>query len=301
MLVNQSVLDNVEESSGKSPIVRGSSRHAKQGLDLGTIAQLLVVLAAVPTVVFPIGMIVLWIQIEHTFTHDFGAAWYAATLPSKTSILGFGAGAIFRGVIQDPTNAILFVICLAGIPIFARQVYSYDVNELNSENQSLESLKDKIRNHPNPIIIGPYVYIGPKAYLVILMILTCLTIVSWAGQLIIGEYRLVVSHVIMAGGMLGAVSLMAYDYRLALAGLKSRHLWFVRSFIAALCTIAMVATLLAVVRQPPLPLVEVTNANEAPVSGTLLVHTNAYWYIFDEFGTLLAIPDTNITIVRVSD
>ncbi len=48
---------------------------------------------------------------------------------------------------------------------------------------------------------------------------------------------------------------------------------------------------------PPLPPVQVAACTH--IEGDLLGHVDGFWYVFDEQGTLVSIPDKDVTEVRI--
>ena len=63
--------------------------------------------------------------------------------------------------------------------------------------------------------------------------------------------------------------------------------------------VVVASTIGAIKSEPPLPAVGV--AGSTSIDGDLLAHVDGFWYVFDEQGTLVAIPDEEVTEVRITD
>ena len=78
---------------------------------------------------------------------------------------------------------------------------------------------------------------------------------------------------------------------------SKKRIW--RATIVSLILIFIVAFIIAITRGvPPLPTIQVTA--ETNVEGKLLTHVDRFWYVFDEQGILVALPDEEVTKVRIS-
>jgi len=66
-----------------------------------------------------------------------------------------------------------------------------------------------------------------------------------------------------------------------------------------LATAFVVAFTIAVTRsEPPLPTVKISASTN--IEGKLVAHAERFWYVFDEQGNLVALPEQNVTEVRIS-
>ena len=74
---------------------------------------------------------------------------------------------------------------------------------------------------------------------------------------------------------------------------------FLRILVFASLAFIFVAALAmaAATGSPPLPPVQV--AASTHIEGDLLGHVDGFWYVFDEQGTLVSIPDKDVTEVRI--
>ena len=70
------------------------------------------------------------------------------------------------------------------------------------------------------------------------------------------------------------------------------------SVIGGLTVAFIAAFVLSALRAPPLPNVQMTGKEE--LQGVLLTHTDGLWYVFDQKGNLMAVPDDQAGVVQVS-
>ena len=81
------------------------------------------------------------------------------------------------------------------------------------------------------------------------------------------------------------------------AVVDARRLWRIAIFGLALAFVG--AFTIAVIRgEPPLPAVQLT-ANIS-VEGKLLAHVERFWYVLDKDGSVVAVPEDDVTEVRIS-
>jgi hypothetical protein len=80
-------------------------------------------------------------------------------------------------------------------------------------------------------------------------------------------------------------------------GLSHERYWWVG--LAVFITVLYVGSAVNVAfSAPPLPPVEISATTET--KGRLLAHTEGFWYVFNQEGDLIAIPDGEVKTVRVS-
>jgi hypothetical protein len=272
-----------------------SHREIKEGTDqsrhrfVATFADISAAFAIVAILVYILGLIALGVPIYRLYTQDLSVTWHAISLAPRTTVAGLGVQRLFT----VPTWVFIYI----AVSILGAQLVV-----------ALLRLKDKAAT-----------MVGWLLSLVLSLLLNGL-LVWWmlrsedslskafsevysSGNwvvLIVGLGALIVYAI---GAFTVGIELIAQVYfrsRSFLPGLhdpkKALHalaVWFGILFLAGLMQ--------ASIAQPPLPDVEVNATNSKPhIKGTLLAHTDGYWYIFvTKTHVLRAIPDSEAEDIQV--
>lgn len=248
---------------------------------LGSVAGLV---AAVAALMYGLGLLALWISIYRTNTHDFGTAWYAASLVPNTVVAGLGVGQ----VLAPPTLAIVGTIGIYVLLVGAAVAFT-------RTGQHGIALIRLVRLVPwiSPLFIFLLVYVATHRLLVSLLLslgsLLCYSVV-WHYAMRAMEEFLVSTGDSRETDTTNGREIGSYFWR--------PEYWFVVFFITNIALILGAAILATLFVEPPLPTVEITATGET--RGTLLAHTDGFWYVFDQDGELISIPDAQVEVVRIT-
>jgi hypothetical protein len=289
--MNEEMKQSAETSAGKNtgeppggaslsqpPHRRRFSENARRFLVdvlvpvLGSAAGLV---ASVGALAYVLGLLALWIPINRTYTNDLDTAWYVTSLIPNTMVAGIGAGKLLAMASVHP---ILFLTAFVGL--LAAVSYAYRHWGFRGMVITLNAL----------VILG----------MLIVMVPTFLS-----RRAVTPDYLVPLAATSICLGMLNVLMFVGKGHgrieKFLSNLLQSKIIWAFTCFYGLLFYVISVMTVMS--QPPPLPPVSITGASDA--SGTLLTHTDGFWYVFHREGNeerwhLVAIPDDEVDIVRVS-
>ena len=244
-------------------------------ISFGEISALLAV-AAIG--VYIVGLFALFFPISRTFTGDFTTAWYVVSLVPRTMVAGQGV----RQVLAYPALSV-FVITVIYL--------------------SVGFLKKKLRVNPlvAAFVVFVVIAISSLAYLVWVVFTAepsepvySRSNLTEAGISIFGFLVVLVGDFLAGGLIYQGIEFVEGHYLPRLT--NSQYL--LRGLAVQIVAAFIMASLNAVIKDPPLPKVSLTGASIT--NGALITHSEGFWYVFDREGTLQAIPDNEAGTVRVA-
>ena len=271
--------------------------HKKTGGDtnqsryrlLATFADISAAFAILALLVYILGLIALGVPIYRLYTEDISITWHAISLAPRTTVAGLGVQRLFT----VPTWAFVYiavsilgaqlVIALLRLKGKAATIVGWLLSfvlsvclngflvwwVLRSEN-SLSRAFSELYASGNWMVL----------------------IVSWSALAVyaIGAFTVGIELITQVYFRSRRLLPGLHDLNKALYGLA---VWFGILFLAGLMQ--------AAIAQPPLPDVEVNATNGNPhIEGTLLAHTDGYWYIFvTKSHALRAIPDSEAEDIQM--
>ena len=239
---------------------------------LGSAAGLV---AGVGALTYVLGLLALWIPINRTYTNDLDTAWYATSLIPNTMVAGIGAGKLLAMASVRP---ILFLTAFVGL--LAAISYAYRHWGFRGMVITFNAL----------VVLG----------ILIVMVPTFLSRRAFTP-----DYLVPLAATIISAGMVNFFMFFGKGHgqveKFLLNILQSKFIWALTCFYGLLFYVSSVMIVMS--QPPPLPPVSITGASDT--SGTLLTHTDGFWYVFhreenEERWHLVAIPDDEVDIVRVS-
>lgn len=250
-------------------------RRTSRPLSFIPIAEASAVLALVGAITYSLGLIALLMPIALGYTHDFSSAWYAVSLAPKTVVVGQG----IRHLLGTPTLIVIGYLAGWGL-------YRY-FDDIISQMQGY---------------MGRLLKLSFLAVVIALIALGFWLTWRWlqtpnslhpAGYILYGA---------IAGALVGkpfpktaarnndsnSPDMLEIRRQMKRTMIVGTSVWL---FLLGFASIALL-------NEPPLPSVEIDGANVT--EGKLLNHIDGFWYVFNEEGELVAIPDAEVKKVRVS-
>lgn len=229
----------------------------------------LTTVAGLAGIFYAVGLVVFILQLLVTFELDFATALHAASLVSQIVILGQGLR-----VLVIPT----FLFTAVLLPAFLFYASPKRVRKMFEEAEQKDGTNKKVPK-------SRFFTFATKILFPISFIVFVLFPIGIA--LFQGNWRQLISLIIylIVGVVIGLVLLFTAEqgHSLRRRSFVSFSILLVGSFIAA-----FVSGQLA---QPPLPPVQIQSQGQQ-IQGTLLVHTDGYWYVFtNPSKALQVIPD----------
>lgn len=244
-------------------------------ISFGEISALLAV-AAIG--VYIVGLFALLFPISRTFTGDFTTAWYAVSLVPRTIVAGQGV----RQVLAYPAISVLVLTAFFLLVAF---------------------LRVRLRRSATGVtfVLALIVLVAVTAYL------AWIVFTAEPSESVYSRSNLVEAGistfgllVVIVGGFWGGLLLSrGIEF---VEGHYLPHIpnpkYLVRGLAVLMVAVLIMASLSAAIKDPPLPEVSLTGASIT--SGTLVTHSEDFWFVFDQDGTLQAIPDSKAGTVRVA-
>jgi len=233
-------------------------------ITFGEASALVVVLGAG---VYVLGLLALWAPLAHTYTGNYVTAWYAVSLLPRTAIIGQGLLLIGAPLLITLGFFVMDLVLVAVVQSVSRR------EEMGLGRASLTAVGIAggllgglalIGKIANPIRLDKN-----PSYLDWLL--------PFLPVLAIGAYTI------------------SYSFLWSKVSTLGRGM-----VVVGLASVLVTAFTLALTRETPaLPAVQIT-ANTS-VEGELLTHVDGFWHVFDEQGTLVAIPDDDVSEVRINE
>ena len=214
------------------------------------------------------GLLVLWIPISLSYTHDLATAWYAVSLVPRPVVVGLGVGKLFAAPVLILV-AVMFFSWFLVIPI----------------NFAIDFLVDKIFDPTGEASF----YVVRYARLGVALLLGILYL--W----LVAVFTGVTPRSLFLGLALFPVWLYFWWLlRQTTITDEDADKWARQGWDDPYVS----AVSWGVVAGPPLPTVEISATGET--RGALLSHAEGFWYVFNREGELVAIPDSKVNTVRIS-
>jgi hypothetical protein len=236
-----------------------------------TFGEASALLAVVGVGVYVLGLLALRVPLSRTYTGDYAASWYAVSLVPRTTVVGQGLVLLGFPLLLTLVASLLFVFQQLGVMAFGSRF---------AERQAIA------------FALGLTVVALAASAIIILLapLLPEFSVLEWAllglpAALVWGLAYWTRTIQLSRGGWLPEVTSARALWRLAVFGLAP--LVFVVAF-----------TIAATRGEPPLSAVQIDASTR--VEGKLLAHVDRFWYVFDEHGTLVAVPNREVTEVRIS-
>ncbi len=292
------------------------------------IAEALAIYAAVPTAtMYPLGLLVLWLQISYSYGESLSSAWFAANLVPPAALVGMGITAVWD-LLNELKYILLLLIIAGSIVAFPRRKKRYgalekrygalekllkDVEEqqdlekrrahlekAKEENERLKrdvsrSVRDVSRGVRIPLL--DYYWLGPRWILVLVGLLILYMVVGWVFLATRGHWAEAAASIILLLSSLGALIVLVKDgFEAEKTGFQRRR-WFLRGLAITFLGVLVASIVESGIRDPMLPKVLITNGTDS-MEATLLTHREQYWYVFDEDEQFRAIPEEGVGEVR---
>jgi hypothetical protein len=247
--------------------------------------------AVIAVGVYILGLVALWVPISVSYTHDLAASWHAVSLVPRTTVVGQGVTVIAPPLLGQ-------MVPLLALPLLGVLVTRALEKRIRAVRQgSSRALPLVSAIFVSFVILGLLIALfgfwffltfGGKEYIdlwewmaVLIMPIAVLATGSWlkgSRRPRSAEDRLFEEGSSLPEPVRGGSPLR----------------------VAALLGSMLFATALVIgaFRDPPLPAVEITGDNHH-IEGNLLTHTDRFWYVFDQEGVLVVLPDMEVTEVRI--
>jgi len=256
---------------------------------------------------YPLGLLILWLQIHLTYGEDLVVSWYAANLVPSPVVLGLGASAVWDLLTQGRYLLYLAVLFLAVISfalITRRERHRVQSEQSPSSSTEVsEAVVERVRVadfHIRIPLFDLYLLLTKRAaigYGVVLSITVLWLMGGWIFLLLQGLWTSVATDVLAFLSITSGILLMLRA-SLGLAegpGFDKRR--FLAGFAVAFVGLLVSAVLYSGFQSPALPYVQM-GSREALKEGVLLARTEEYWFVFDSEGEFYAIPNDSAEEVR---
>jgi hypothetical protein len=218
-------------------------------------------LAGLTALTYVFGLLALWVPISRTYTHHLITAWHAVSLVPRPVVAGLGVGQL----LAVPT------LFLAGVIVLLKV-------GANSINYALQRWGERALWW----IVGIFSVILTTAVIIIIAQIDITNLPrAW--------------YVLYAAILL-ALLIQVRRYFIPENGHEPRRWVPFAVFVVVLYAGSAMNVALSA---PPLPPIEVSATT--PTTGKLLTHTDGFRYVFDQEGDLIAIPDDEVTTVRLPE
>jgi hypothetical protein len=244
------------------------NRQASLPITFGEMSALLAV-AAVG--IYVLGLIALWVPIARYYTQDFAQSWYAVALVPRTVVAGQGIKVLLEPIVVVAVTGMLALLFDFLQSYFNRLIAVIIIGVLLVV-----------------VLIG---FFSLSPYIPSFWDIPVEFRVPWLNRLSIAIVVVLtlVAATVNASVLMNGLTVLGQEVGTGRT-LKSVVIVFVLSFASGLIQ--------AVGSNPPLP--QVTVEGTTTTEGALLTHVDRFWYVFDQTSTLISIPDSEITEVRIS-
>ena len=256
---------------------------------------------------YPLGLLILWLQIHKTYSEELAVSWYAANLVPNTVLIGMGASAVWD-LLTQPKYLFYLVILLVGwgfIAGFALRQRRRGSNG-HSRTATPQISESDFRRYEEAdfhIPLPPFdLYLlltkrDAGVLAVLLSIFLLLMVAGWIYLILQGSWIVVASDVVVLGSLISGLLLMVRGSLETKADNASNSRRFLKGFAIAFLGILVSAVLNSGFQPPTLPHVQM-GSDEDPKEGVLLARTEEYWFMFDSEGEFSAIPNDSAGEVR---
>jgi hypothetical protein len=258
-------------------------------------------LAVLGAMIYVLGLLALLLPIAQSYTHDFATAWYAASLAPTTLVAGLGVKSLFG---MPLAALVAWGLTVIGHRFVALSLLSSET--LTTVDAFLSLITRRIRTRRIFYSVWNYVTMSAVTVSVVMFWLAVFGVVSLpsfipsfklTGFVVLLVVIITLSYVGLATKEGKEAFGLRFEEEEVLPKLASRS--SLVKFISLLFLwLFALGTLSAVYTGPALPTIEITSTYET--RGTLLAHTDRFWYLFDQDGELIAIPDDAVKTVQVS-
>lgn len=297
----------------------------ERSITLGKVSQLVALLIAIPAIAYPLGLLVMSLQLNRTYTHDFSTAVAEASLVSKTQILWLGLRAIADVLFLNPiiVLCLLTILCLS-VAIKAWFLAIYRFIFLYKESRSrgtgigpatedqirstlflpktlgtrlalLERFRwipgDEVSDHFRAIVGTDFFGRLARKYWYILLVGLIAPPVALA---VFPSFSVLVFTILlfMTIILFYGIALIERSY-----SLYQRFTNIV--LVSLLMTMLILSAVYAARSKPSLPLVELTYNSGPAITAELLTYSGGHWYVFNSEGDLLVVNDNIVASVRI--
>ena len=275
-------------------------------ISLGSLTQVLVLLALIPATMYPLGLLILALQLGHTYSQSISTAFGSALLVSKPEVLVVGVDSIFASIVATPLGVVTAaLVALDAIFVLGmlelrnrrfralRPPYSsISYGEVASSVQTRRRYEMISASIPRSIRDLGRHRLSVFALYIIFMIVGELYIAFTKRDHLTMEY---VSQLILIPPYF--MFLVTTHVLLMIRRLKNK-------LVGVLCLVifgfvAVTAILQAAPLSPDLSRVIVDRPDGSAAAGRLLAHSDGYWYVFNSDGDLNAIRDDSVEHVTI--
>jgi hypothetical protein len=249
---------------------------------------------------YPVGAVVLWLQINNTYHHGFVASWYAVALVTQTLVAALGAS-----VVLTP-----FTLAFLLVPLLLTFLLTF----FYYAEMRIGGVFWRIEKHVFVRALAIMLVVIYVVFQALLFLNVTAELLPWSEVQIsnpktgvVGFLTRQVPFLAATGGGALAGYLLAKDrHRSKLMQLQSRsshpshgfHRWALRGLLVAYAANIIFAFGYFGIMRPFLPEVEYGPA-EHRSEGQLLGVTPGYWHILNENGDVASIPNDNVATVVV--
>jgi hypothetical protein len=251
---------------------------------------------------YPVGAVVLWLQINNTYHHGFVPSWYAVALVTQTLVAALGAS-----VVLTPFSLIFLLVPL--LLTFLLTFFYY-------AEMRIGGVFWRIEKHVFVRALVTMLVVIYVVFQALLFFNVTAELLPWSAvgtsnprTGVVGFLTRQVPFLAATGGGALAGYLLAKDrHRSKLMQARSGfphhshgfHRWALRGLLVAYAANIIFAFGYFGIMRPFLPEVEYGPA-ENRSEGQLLGVTPGYWHILDENGDVASIPNDNVATVVVLD
>lgn len=252
----------------------GLGKTERKSLSLATIGAWLSVLAAIALPIYGIGHLILVRQFSLAYNYSWPTAWYAASLVSKTQVVGVLLDFLDNPdvVIRLPIALVLAALLLGAVALTRQWLQPEAITAIGWGN-----LLAVFKPRTKPLWVG------------IVQVVFLLVVLGWlvrSAGLVEATRALLGMGVIIFGILL---AMLDYHRGLPLPVRLVRLVLILNLFLLFSLTIGTAP------EKPTLPEVELATETGATVQGQLLSHVDGYWYIItSDDNTLRVLPDSTI-------
>lgn len=271
---------------------------------LGTLTQVLAFLALIPATMYPLGLLILALQLSDSYSHEFFTSFSAAQLVSKPSVLALGVHSIYNSVVANPELA-LFAFLMAFVAVNA---YLW------------QSLNGYLRRAPEfPLSPTPNLHVATAVHMAaklqqradsrppsrvasprgrFSLLMGALGVLEIANLLLTDKFAFTSKFwadvIVWMSVVICSVALM----ELRDAEMLS-HRWISVVSIFFVLAIFAATVIRSAPQRPNLADSSFSDQSGTTVSGKLLAHSDGYWYYFDNSGELIALRDDAVKHVTI--
>ena len=285
-------------------------------MSIHTFVEVALLLAAIPATLYPLGLVILALQFDNAFTHDFSTALYAASLAPKTTVLWLGlkslyvvaAANVFISCITVITSTFLFINSYRLIKLYGEiRGLSTDIERQETELVELTNaiLRERIslprgkRYVPSVVSIDDVVGNSHRASfdervhvrrfraiggIVASCLFICIAVAIWlAGRS---------TSSLAAGVYITALSLAIFCSSIGMLQFSKFLQFLLSGLVAMYLCILMAAVIYSSQTSPSLPWIKLVGPQETIIMGQLVAQSDGKWYVFVDNGDLLTVGDS---------